>query len=399
MQSIDSPLYWRLPGPRAFIHKISSRIISTRVLVINLPLNRVPGTYEGIAHGLHDAHLGNPIRLDVYENQDVASLVGFHFTEKSGRMTAAQMADHVHKSPITIVLHPKGDGGQTLCDEYSAEFMQAVHHCHGNVRLVTSIHNESLLKDSKVDSAEVITFDGGLSQDEMEAYVALRMADRPGPGSTRLLRAIVSEYAGFDALFAERLMSLDDSQILGIRDNLGLLMGEDHERWRNFSWLSGTKSIGSKCPHVLHESYLAEHGSTFQKSTATDSINRRYWRACLKVISPWLEERRIEVMRYFMPQLNAISKASPDGKIHVPAGLDRSGNVKTRPVDPDDIEMNNIVGMERNGQISAITRDQQAALGVCKSTKSVRDEIFHLRAPKSDDLTTLIHRMDALITE
>lgn len=390
MYTIDAGLYWLLPGPREFMRKIAARITTARVLVVNLPRNAVPGTREGISRGLGDAHIQDPIRLIIRGNTDIANDVGAHFSYR--RMTASQLAGFRAPAEMAVILQAEDDQAQVMCEQFTAEFMEATGHSDGNVYLVTSIHDKDHQEDSQIGTVQLITFDGGLTADEMDAYVALRMVNRPGPGSTRLLKAIVSEFAGFDAQFAERLMHLDDAQILAIRDQLGSLLGEDPERWRRLAWISGTTSIVTLMPHVLHDFYLSEYGSGRQKEAAGERISRRYWRACLKTITPWLEERRREVLHHFYPQLEQIASGNPNGKIQVPIG-----NNKFRYVDPDEVEFNNVVGLSYTKQISATSPDELRALKICQSAKPVRDAIAHMRAPSVVDLANLIHEMDALL--
>jgi hypothetical protein len=389
MYTIDAGLYWLLPGPRCFTHKIASRISTARVLVVNLPRTIVPGTRDGIIRGLHDAHIQDPVQLIIRSGTDIANDVGVHFGTR--RMTAPQLADFRGSTEMAVILQAEDNKAQHMCEQYTREFVEAVGHCHGNVHLVTSIYDKRYQSDSQIDNVQLITFDGGLTPDEMNAYVTLRMVNRPGPGSTRLLRAIVSEFAGFDAQFAERLMRLDDGQILAVRDHLDLLLGEDPERWRTLDWLIGTTSIVSLMPHVLYDFYLSEYGTDPQKDEAKERISRRYWRACVKVITPWLEERRREVVGNFYPQLCQVAAMNPSGKIPIPMG-------KTfRYVDPAEIELNNIIGLNYYQHIHATSMDERKALKICWSAKPVRDDIAHLRAPSTSDLIRLIDEMDALV--
>jgi hypothetical protein len=389
MHVIDAGLYWQLPGPRAFVQKIASTINSARVLVVNLPHSMVPGTRDGFLRGLHDAHIREPISITVRRGTDIASDVGMHFDKH--RLTGSILAGVRASSETAVVLQAEDSTAQSLCEQYTMEFMTAVPHSHGSVRLVTTIHDPSLQGHSHIGNVQLITFDGGLTPDEMDAYVGLRMISRPGPGSTRLVRTIVSEFAGFDVRFAERLIHLDDSQILGIREQLHQLLGEDPYRWYPLEWLKGSASVVSSVPHVLHDFYLSQHGAVPQKEEAAERISRRYWRACLKAVTPWLEERRNDVLRHFHAQLVEIASKDPSHQIPVPIG-----NNKFRHVDPEEVEFNNIVGLHYAKKLHATSAQEQQALRICRSTKYVRDDIAHMRAPQTADLINLITEMDGL---
>lgn len=386
---IDSRLYWMLPGPKGFMHRISACAGHSRVLVVNLPAKVLPGTHDGIVQGMRDAHVMEQLPLTIRGQMDIGDEIGSHFGYR--RMTPAQLAGQVCPQVTAVILRAEDSEAQHRCERYAVDFMKASKHHDGNVRLVTSLHDREIQKDSHIEDVQVITFDGGLTPDEMDAYVALRMIDRPGPGSTKLLRSIVTEYAGFDAQFAERLLDLDDQHLLSVRWVLPSLLNEDRERWRTLDWLQGSCSLASNTPHVLHDCYLALHASEQEKQRATTRVEQRFWRACVKVISPWLEERRSAILSYFMPQLRALAAADPSGKLQVPRG-DRS-----YAIEPEEIELNNIVGMALKNVLSVSSSGEEAALAVCKAAKRVRDAIAHTRAPAAKDMRELISSADALL--
>ena len=148
--------------------------------------------------------------------------------------------------------------------------------------------------------------------------------------------------------------------------------------------------------HALYDKYLSEHGAIEVRDEAVSRIKRRYWKACLKSISPWLEERRKAVVSVFSKQLNAIAAAN-NGKIPRYVNTDKVGNKRYVFVDQADIEYNNIVGMVKFGEITSTTVDEQCAESICRYTKAVRDEIAHLRAPLPGDVSDLIREMDRLL--
>ena len=391
---IDSNLYWRLPGPRSFITRISEKVLSTRLLWVNLPIHSIPGTWDGVEEGVRHAHIDKVIKLRISGGTDISGEVGVHFDKL--RLTAAELILHTADRRSAVILLPQDDDGKANCSKYAGEFMQSIDKGVGNVLLIIGGNEESIIADTSNLGIQVIAFDGGLSQDEMDAYVAIRMLDRPGPGSTRLTRAIVSEFAGFDVELAEQIMQLNESQIVNIMSNLGILMGDSPFRWRYDSWLWLTRSSStSGMTHTLHDKYLSEHGPISGRSQALDRIKQRYWRACVKTISPWLEERRKAVIGIFGTQIKA-EAANNNGMIPKFIGKDRFGNDKFAQLDPEEVEYNNIVGMIRHGKLSATTVEEKCAESVCRLTKVVRDEIAHLRAPLPGDVIDLIREMDRL---
>ena len=147
--------------------------------------------------------------------------------------------------------------------------------------------------------------------------------------------------------------------------------------------------------HTLHDKYLSEHGPVSGRTQAQDRIKRRFWRACVKTISPWLEERRKAVVGIFGAQIKA-EAARNNGMIPKFIGKDRFGNDKFIQQDPEELEYNNIVGMIRHGKLTATNVEEKCAESVCKFTKVVRDEIAQLRAPSPSEVSDLIWEMDRL---
>lgn len=391
MSRIDAQLYWSLPGPRQFVASIASRMQQSRLMAINLPNEAVPGTWDRVRQGLEDGYADEVIDLTIRSGSDVAIDIGHHFQQP--RVTAGQLAGITfHKKRVFIL---KADDADALkkCQQYGYDFMTASSDISGNVRLVISL-NDAELGDERAEEIQIISFDGGLSSDEMDAYVGLRMIGRGGPGTTRLLKTIVSEFAGFDVVFAERLMELDDLRLIAVRDQLESIENEQQDRWRSGTWERGCRSRRSAGEtHVLHDTYLAKSGSEIVRDSARIRIDQRYWRACVKILTPWMEERRQHVIRFLQNQLE-LHAAKNHGKVSVPRGRDR-----TRDVDPDELEYNNIVGMANENILCGSSEQESRAIAVCRCVKKVRDDIAHLRSPRSEDVAKMIREMDILLGE
>jgi RNase P protein component len=391
VNSVDAQLYWSLPSARQFVASIAERMHHSRLLALNMPNQVVPGTWDKVKQGLLDWYADNPIELIIRPGTDIAIEVGQHFN--SGRVTAGHLAAMVTTAKTAIVLKAEGEGAHRECQQYGIQFMDAAEHApEGNVRLIISLNDGSWLQHEDVidDKIQILNFDGALSTEEMEAYVALRMIQRPGPGSSRLLKAIVAEYAGFDVLFAERLMQLDDSRIVSVRDQLETIENEQQDRWRRGTWEAGCWSKKSpNLPHTLHDVHVSK--SAADNAATRNRIERRYWAACVKVLTPWMEERRTAVLRILKDMLSRQPLGS-NGKISVPVG--RTGS---KEMDPKTLEYNHIVGMVYDRLVQPTTEKERQAVTVCKAVKRVRDDIAHLRAPASEDVLRMVREMDLLL--
>ena len=388
--SIDTALYWSLPGPRALFTRVAEAAVISRAFWINLPHIPVRGTWEKIKEGLRSANIATPIDLTIRAGTDIGAEIGVHVHER--RITAAQLAMHVAQIRTAVILRAEDDLAKRECDAYALEFMAALSTAgqQGNMQLVIALHDESFTDDRHDNGLQVIAFDGSLTFDEIDAYVAIRMLDSPGPGSTRLLRRIVSEFAGFDVEMAERLMAMPEAQLLLINEHLADLMAVDIDRWRHKSWLHRTMTTHSPgATHVLWDMFKTLHGTPGEAAEAETRIKKRYWRACVRTITPWLEERRAQVVGCFSSQLKLIA-ANHGGKFPRPINDGRK-----LYMGEEELEFNNIVGMVRFKSLNLVTAREERAFSICLLAKRVRDDLAHLRMPQPHILNQLVAEMDS----
>lgn len=390
--NIIPTLYWGLPTPTGFVHRVASQTRQHRATVLSVTRHGVAGIWDYVMEGLARAEIPMVVDLRIREGVDIASEVGPHFGCEF--LTAAKLAETSASSLTAVLLRPAGDGARKNCESYFHEFLEALEHAKGNTYLLVEIMDGEITEDSAAEGFQVLAFTGAISLDEMSAYVGLRMLGRSGPGSTKLLRALVYEYSGFDVTLAEQLIALPDGDILGLPHSLGALLEVDPLRWQNKSWLEGTTAFidGREIRHPLCEWHLALHSGPGQEE-AQAAAKKRYWRACVQTLTPWLEERRLQVLDILKQPLDKL--LNPTGGKHIkvlPGG-------KEIEIERNELEYNNIVGMTYFGKlvIPGDHRSQQA-FAVCKVAKAVRDDLAHLRAPKSQDVLSLISAMDSLLT-
>jgi len=390
--SVASSLYWSLPGPKGFVYRLGQRAREHRATALSFTRHLIPGMWDSVRDGLYLADIHKVIKISIHDGMDVAAEVGPHF----GRdfLIPAHLAEYTTGVTTAILLIPNGVAARQKCDEYFSGFLQAIEHAKGNTHLFIELQDDAWQEDCSDGNIQVLAFDGALYPDEMSAYVGLRMLGRTGPGSTKLLRSLVLEYSGFDVTLAEQLMSLSDDEILRLPDCLGMILERDPVRWSSDSWLNGTHALvkGCKLRHPLHEWHLTLHSGPKQEEAKIAS-RKRYWRACVQTLTPWLEERRLQVLDIFRSPLDKLL-APTGGKLRRPLP-----NGKAIEIERNDIEYNSIVGLVHQGEL-VIPNDpaSQQAFAVCKVAKFVRDDLAHLRAPNSQDILSLITTMDSLIS-
>lgn len=391
MNTINSSLYWSLPRPREFVEKITQASRTARLLVLSLPefMPLQPlHTLHAVELALKRANIPDPAVLHIQDGMNISATVGTHFGMPL--MPAESLAHHVHSTQHAVVLSASGQRAQEHCEKYAGEFIGALQDAVGNIRLVLTVHNGEHEHDSAAPNIRVIAFDGALNGAEMDAYVAQRMVSRPGPGSTSLYRHLVTEYAAFDPGLAETLALMEPHQILDLPGSLTGLLSDNPLRWSHDSWVAGTRCSCSKETHPLREWYLATHpGAQSQRFIALSE--RRYWKACLKALIPWLEERRQGIIEMLDRPLTQIDRGGSKK-------IEKRSGTSTISVTRGELEYNDLVFQSYQPKFNQInhTLDETKAITICQLAKTVRDDLSHLRRPDMEEVAALISNMDEL---
>jgi len=391
MSVVHSPLYWTLPTPSAFLSKLRDAVQQRRVVLLNFPEVLCVNPRRVIENALADAGLRDPIVLDIADGVSVAGEIGTHFSEPI--MTAELLAHQVCGYPRAVVLHAKGAKAQISCENYAQQFIAGMDHSSGDVRLIMALCDGTLHKDQNNDTMQVISFDGYLTPSEMHAYVYQRMVSRDGPGSTSLLRSLVAEYASFDPLLAERLVQMEAESLLGLPDSLTHILSSDPLRWSRHGWIHGTTCQFSDEVHALYEWYQATHSSR-QASQYRKRSEKRYWRACIKTLLPWLEERRPLIIEALKRPIDRIEDDS-GRRDNITKMMGKLEVQVTR----DELEYNDIVYRSYTPAFTGIewTPKEAAAVTICRIAKKVRDDLSHLRCPQVEEVLNLVTTMDQLL--
>lgn len=376
-------LYWSLPSPSNFCLAVTDAARDKRAVILNHPASI--NLAVGLKEGLRNANFDNPIILDIDDGAHIASLLAPHFGDQI--MDAHALANtsiaHMH----AVVLMASSDRAHTACMRYVTEFINALEQTRGNVRLILSMHDANWTTSQSTKDFSTITYDGALRAEEMQTYVSFRMLGRKEFGSTHLLRHLVTEFAAYDTALADDLIGLGESEILGLPESLGPLLARDDHRWSTDNWLHGSRSL--TCPdvhHPLREWYLAQHTSPLAE-LGRQSANKRYWQACIKSITPWLEERRPLIHKVLRPVLQ---KLEPDGKFEKKIGK------LTDIVEIDELEYNDLCFQSYRVRERGLTltSQQEQAFRLCSKAKVVRDDLAHSRKPRLDALQDLVVLMD-----
>lgn len=376
-------LYWSLPSPSNFCLAVTDAARDKRAVILNHPES--VNLTVGLKEGLRNANFDSPIILDIEDGAHIASLLAPHFGDQL--MDAHALANTSLARMHAVFLMPRSERAHAACMQYVAEFINALEQTRGNVRLILSIHDVNWTTSESTKDFSTITYDGALRPDEMQTYVSFRMLGRKEFGSTQLLRQLVTEFAAFDISLADSLIGLSEAEILSLPESLGTLLAKDEQRWSTDNWLQGSRSLS--CPdshHPLRDWYLAQHTSPLAE-LGRQSANKRYWQACIKSISPWLEERRPLVHKALRPVLQ---KLEPDGKFEKRIGK------QTEIVEIDELEYNDLCfqSFRVRERGLPLTSQQEQAFRLCSKAKVVRDDLAHLRKPRLDALQDLVIQMD-----
>lgn len=387
--SVSTAHYWTLPSPRSFVTDLREATKDCAAVAILVTGQRIPGLRDRIEEALDGAHV-EARTLDVAEGASLPASIGSVLSRSF--VTAAQLATFGSGQQQAIVLRPQSAKAEEQCRRYFTDFVRALDGGGCVIHLVVLLRDGDLHNVNGSNVVRTIRYDGALEHDEMRAYVAQRMIGRDGPGSTRLLAALVTEYAGFDAHLAEQLMRMSDMDILALPNSLSTLVSAEEARWAAPQGKE-TSRTGGQLVHPLREWYLALHDGP-QQTVMQVAASKRYWRACVHALMPWMEERRLQVLQVIRKPLESLAAAS-GGKLQRPLY-----NGTSVPMDFHEVEYNSVVGMERSATNRLhIPRDGRSllALDVCKAAKEVRNMIAHLKRPEVTDILTLVEKMDALL--
>lgn len=387
MNEFPLGLYWSMPGPTEFIGKITDCSRTVQAIVLSLTEFPPLGIWEAIRRGLQNANIYNPVELAIHDGMNIDAEIGAHFGTST--MPPESLAHHHHTHDHAVVLRPEGARARQDCTDYMTTFIREIEHARGNIRLVVALHDGENIHDLHGHNIQVIAFDGALNRNEMEAYVSQRMVSVCGPGSTTLIRHLVTEFAGYDPWLAEQLIGIDHSRITALPDIMTPLLGIQPTRWTDNSWVLATE-ITKKEVHPLREWYAATHPG-YDAERSKVAANKRYWRACLKAITPWMEERRPAIQDILRAPLIALENHHGG-----PGKIPKKMGTQTIEVCREDLEYSDMYYAFKT-KFGINTSREQAAVDICKKATFVRHDLAHLRRPNPDDLALLISEMDTLV--
>lgn len=383
--SLSVELYWSLPGPRRFMAELVQAIEKSPAVVVRIDRAHITGVNLALRQAL-EAATQQPERselIDVDDGVHLESAIGHHFERAT--LSAMQLAGWASPPRVVIGVTPKSERARQRCREYLEQFIaEREARSQGTARLVVVWNSAD---DTLVPSAgATVSFNGALSPDEMHAYVALRMIGQHAPGSTSLTRHLVTEFAGSDPMLAEALIALPPAELLRLPDSLADIA--------SFLSTASPRATAEPGDVALAHSVVQDWAVSRSSGTAADSaskrLHRRYWRACVRSLLPWLEERRFPVIDKLRPTLEDYL---------YPHGAWRKQNPwdgKTKDIAIDDLEFNDIVAMtfHRNDPLRTQDPEVQKLLTACHSAKRVRDALAHLRPPSAVEIENAVHAIE-----
>jgi len=407
-------LFWMLPGPASFMDKVSALFSHNRAVAVHLSERTVLGSHLVADRALAQSHFDGapPATLRVHDASQIDCDIAQHLSMDDGRrhITPSSLADwntRTHQqrtgqvSAHTFILRPRGAQALQSAWSYLKEFAKALPGSTGNTRLILirvdndPTWNAKMLLEAKQGAKlETAFFDGALSADEMSAYLGMRMANSGRDGAEcgvlsfpmkRLARALVDEFAGFDAHFAEGLLRMSMEELMALPQTLGAIAAQlpvSDTVWRQAS--AATVQCDDQV-HTLYLWHLACHAGQHQK-LAEKELNRKTWRAQLFSLMPWFEQLRHHLISELHPLLSAHLASTNGFKIRINQYNNREYRT---PI--DDLECNDIAAMTRGDTpIRPNTPVECAAFNLCGRVGRIRNEIAHMRPPKLQEIHELI---------
>lgn len=419
-------LYWMLPGPNAFMEYVAGLLNQRRAVAIHLNERTVLGHQTLLDQALARAHFDSlPVTLlRVYAASQIECDIAQHLCANNERQQISpailadwhtrhlggHVVDRAQESSHTFVLRPHGEEAMQVAWRYMQDFASALPGSLGNTRLILerSDKHESwpeselapLRSSGHFASAQ---FDGALGPDEMTAYLGMRMAISGFSTQTedlfvfptkRLFKALIAEFASFDAHFAEGLMQMSAEELMALPQSLGALASRlpvSDTVWRHTSTKLGTLLIveGKTLVHTLHEWHLASHSGRYQ-ATAIRELERKKWRAYLTSLMPWFEQLRHALIDNLKDLLSV--HLAPTNGMRVRRNPETG---QEWSIAIGDLECNDIASLTRGtAPIRARTFKESASLDLCARIGRVRNEIAHMRAPQVQDIQRMLASLD-----
>lgn len=379
---VSVPIYWAMPGPTSFLAELGHLLEAHSAVAVCLERGAVAGAQhfinDAVKRACHEPE--RVLFLDVHDGSHIESDIGHHFARV--KLSAMELAHWAQPPRVIVVLTPFSARGSERCRGFFEEFVkESAAVSGGAVRLVVVW---SLLADRLPPKSPCeLRFNGTLSEDEMHAYVTQRLVGRRGPGSTSLARHLVIEFAGADPLVAEELMALHPNVLLQLPESLASMPLKD---------ASSDQAIGALKDWLEVRAQAAGSGGAWKR------LEQRYWRACVRALLPWIEERRLPVIDklrdsledYLFPTRGVWKKPLPW----------RRDSFQDIPI--NDLEFNDVVAMSHRDAadpFKGLDDTANAALTACFKVKRVRDAIAHMRTPAAADIREMILALDALLAE
>lgn len=376
-------LFWSLPTPLAFCQSITDAVLEKRAILVNQPIGA--SLEFGIQEGLRNANIVNPLILVIEDGTNISNTLAPHFEGQV--MHASDLAAVCLPQPIAVILRPNSKRAQAHCEKYMTEFVDELDGTTGKVRLILPMHDAGIVSNIFNEHFAAIVYDRALKAEEMQSYVSYCMLGKEDCGSTTLARQLVTNFASYDVELADRLVQMPLEEILNLPHTLTKLIAEEETRWSSQDWLRGSTSLTAPAElHPLREWYLASHASPLT-AIGKSAAEKRYWRACLTAIIPWMEERRLVVLNELRPILQQLE---PSGQFEKKVGD------SIVIVQRDELEFNDLCYQHRRAKAQQMNfKARQAdAFNLCFLAKKVRDELAHCRKPALDMLNNLIVAMD-----
>lgn len=373
-------IFWSLPSPQAFCSAITDAAREKRAIIVNRPKDLLSD--YGLRTALENANILDPLFIDIGDGTNISNTLAPHFSNAvthAGKLAAERSA---HGQ--AVILRASSERSQAHCEKYMHEFIEALPGKAGNIRLILSLHDPTIIKTVSAKDVAVVVYDGMLRPDEMQTYVSYRMLGRPDFRSTSLIRHLVTEFTSFDVSLAEDLIRMTNEEILGLPESLTQLVAAKEEKWATQDWIRGSASLTyPQETHTLREWYLAIHTSALS-AKAWDAVKKRYWRACIKAISPWIEERRHLVIKELEPILLQLE---PSGRFKKLIGTDEYETVTI-----NELEYNDLIHQKKIAKMRdlKLTRQQIAAFEICGKARVVRNDIAHTQMPPPSSIRDLV---------
>ncbi|MFN4045622.1 hypothetical protein [Limnobacter sp.] len=386
IESFDHKIFWDMPSPKKFLLDVLRAAEEKGGCAIRMP-KQVESSNIKIAVE-HEMGLSAPqsVVFKVSSSDEVLSIIGRWANQDY--LTMHSLGQNEFNGLKVLFLEPLCLTSLNECISFLSEIGSSdTQVCFKVIVLERGINPE-------VDTGEITTFyfNGSISEKELSAYLLIRFSSMGLEDESGFYRLLVEEFAKFDPFFCEELLLETQEALLNeperiLKEKMTNRIGDCSTP----SWVNGMISAPEgDFAHILHHAYLAEHADEEKREPAKRLIQQRMWRASMRALLPWIEERKSIIGQAFATELE--DRSDKNGYIEY-GKKDPSFPRRTRHWTAT--EFGSLVAYVKHENLNCSSEFQKAVFDFAVQVAVVRNKISHFQYPNYCDIKKMFWLYDS----